>query len=143
MTKTSKSFRDPKLLKLTRTRLLSSMSHRDLTAVCGLTTEVRFEAGQVLCSQGASAREVFLLIDGQVQVSRDGQPVCILGPGEILGEMAVLAGQGRTATTTTLTDGAAFVLSAAEFSQLLERFPDVASAVFALTAARSAELAAA
>lgn len=143
MAKTSISIRDPKLQKLTTMGVLSGVARRDLTAVCGLTTEMHFEPGRVLCSQGARGREVFLLIDGHVQVSRDGQPVCILGPGDILGEMAVLAGQDRTATTTTLTDVAAFVLSTAEFGQLLERFPDVASTISALTATRSAELAAA
>jgi CRP/FNR family cyclic AMP-dependent transcriptional regulator len=116
--------------------VLSGLSRRDLKAVCGLTTEMDFGPGRVLCSQGARGREVFLLIDGQVQVSRDGQPVCVLGSGDILGEMAVLAGESRTATTTTLTGVAAFVLSTAEFGQLLERFPNVASTISFLTATR-------
>jgi hypothetical protein len=83
MAKTSISVRDPTPLKLTTMGVLSGVSRHDLTAVCGLTTEMHFEPGRVLCRQGARGREVFLVLDGQDQVSRDGQPVCVLGPSTI------------------------------------------------------------
>jgi CRP-like cAMP-binding protein len=130
---------DPKVTALSSINVLSGATPRELREICELTTELRLHADRVLCRQGDDAREVFLLAEGRVAVSRDDFPVGVVTDGGIIGEMAVLDGQPRTATTLALTDVTVFVLSAAEFNQLLVSYPRIAANVRALADARAEE----
>jgi hypothetical protein len=59
--------------------------------------------GQTLVKQGDHGDEVFLLFDGVLSVEQDGKPLVQVGPGAILGEMALLEGGRRTATLRAVT----------------------------------------
>jgi hypothetical protein len=58
----------------------------------------RLGAGRTLVEQGERGDELFLLFDGVLRVEVDGKPVAEVGPGAIVGEMALL-GQGRRMAT--------------------------------------------
>jgi CRP-like cAMP-binding protein len=128
--------RDPRIQTLSTMDVLAGASARELQLVCGLTTEVRIPAGKVLCHEGTRAHEVFLIVEGQVSVSRDRQALDVVGVGGIIGEMALVQGQARSATTTAVKDVTALVLSAVEFRTMLDQLPVVAANVRTLTAAR-------
>lgn len=132
---------DPRVATLSTMEVLAGMSPRELDQVCGLMTQVVLRAGSVLCRQGAYAREVFLVVDGHVAVSLPNQPISLVGPGTILGEMALLGRQLRSATATALDDVTVLVMSAAEFNGLLAQFPVVGANLTALVATRQDELA--
>lgn len=63
----------------------------------------RLPAGTALFHQGDEATQVALLLDGIVEVTRDGTKLVELGPGAVLGERALLEG-ARTATVRAVTD---------------------------------------
>jgi len=63
----------------------------------------RLRPGQALVEQGERGAELFLLFDGILAVERDGQTVVEVGPGAILGEMALLDSGRRTATLRAVT----------------------------------------
>ena len=63
----------------------------------------RLQAGHTLVRQGEQGQELFLLFDGVLQVEVDGEPVTQVGPGAILGEMALLQDGRRTATLRAVT----------------------------------------
>jgi hypothetical protein len=63
----------------------------------------RLRPGETLVNQGDPGDELFLLFDGVLSVEQDGQPVVEVGPGAILGEMALLEGGRRTATLRAVT----------------------------------------
>jgi hypothetical protein len=63
----------------------------------------RLKAGRALVQQGEPGEELFLLFDGVLQVEVDGKPVTQVGPGAILGEMALLQEGRRTATLRAVT----------------------------------------
>jgi hypothetical protein len=62
------------------------------------------KAGKEVMRQGEEGAEVFLILDGVVNVDVDGKQLGDLGPGTIIGERAVLEGGTRTATVTATTD---------------------------------------
>jgi CRP-like cAMP-binding protein len=130
---------DPKMRTLSKIEVLSGLTPRQLERICGLTTELRLPANRILCRQGEEAREVFLLADGQVAVSRADGLVGTVQAGGIVGEMGVLDLGRRSATAMALTDVTVHVLSTWEFSRLLEEYPTVAANVRALAAARAEE----
>ena len=59
--------------------------------------------GQSVVEQGEPGDELFLLLDGVLDVVVDGEPIAEVGPGAILGERAVLEGGHRTATLRART----------------------------------------
>lgn len=72
----------------------------------------RLRPGQPLVEQGEPGDELFLLFDGVLAVEVDGQTMIEVGPGAILGEMALLEGGRRTATLRAVTPCRVAVVSA-------------------------------
>ncbi|MEX2267412.1 MAG: cyclic nucleotide-binding domain-containing protein [Acidimicrobiia bacterium] len=68
--------------------------------------------GHALVEQGAPGNELYLLLDGVLDVVVDGEPIAEVGPGAILGERALLEGGSRTATLRALTKCRVAVASA-------------------------------
>lgn len=90
----------------------------------------RLHAGELLFQRGDSLEHVWIIDDGRLEVlvERDGssQRVAELGPGQPVGELAVLVGGERTATVRALRDTWLRGLSAATFEALLLRHPGAA-----------------
>src|SRR2546423_1676702 len=61
------------------------------------------EQGHALMNEGEEGRELFLLLDGIVDIEVNGDPVAEIGPGALLGERALLEGGKRTATVWAKT----------------------------------------
>jgi hypothetical protein len=71
----------------------------------GERPEIRtVKQGKHLVHQGDPGDSLFLLLDGVLSVIIDGEPVAEVGPGVILGEVAVLEGGVRTASLLASTD---------------------------------------
>jgi CRP-like cAMP-binding protein len=127
---------DQKTELLQRVPLFARFRKHDLEEVARLVDEVDVPAGQELLSQGAFAREFFVIADGRVRVERDGKVIGSLGPGDFLGEIALIDGGKRTATATTEGPCRLLVLGHREFHSLLDKFPSVRTAVLEGLAAR-------
>lgn len=63
----------------------------------------RLQPGETLVKQGDEGGDVFLLFDGVIKVEVDDAEIASLGPGAIVGEMALVDGGRRTATLRALT----------------------------------------
>jgi hypothetical protein len=75
-------------------------------SVAVIDTKPRFRrlpAGRTLVRQGEPGEDLFLLFDGVLRVEVDGRPVAEVGPGAILGEMALLQAGRRMATLRAVT----------------------------------------
>jgi hypothetical protein len=68
------------------------------------------DEGEALMKQGEEGRELFLLLDGVVDVEVDGDVVAEIGPGALLGERALVEGGLRTATVWATTPVRAVVV---------------------------------
>ncbi len=92
----------PALLTVAETALERTLS----TAIMrgGAKPKVRKLAeGEELTRQGDPGRELFLLLDGVLEVLVDGEPVAEIGPGAVAGERALLEGGNRTSTLRART----------------------------------------
>jgi hypothetical protein len=63
----------------------------------------RLEPGEALVEQGEEGLDVFLLLDGVLDVQIDGETVAQVGPGAVLGERAIVEFSPRTATLRAAT----------------------------------------
>lgn len=104
---------------LSRVPLFSSCSKRELRQIATLADEIDLRRGKVLTRQGASGREFFVLLEGEVDVVRDGKRINTLGAGEFFGEMALISKHPRNATITATTPVRALVITETNFKRLL------------------------
>jgi hypothetical protein len=71
----------------------------------GKKLDVRmFEAGEVIAEQGAPGDELYLVMNGVLGVSKDGNQIAEIGPGAVVGERAFLEAGRRTSTLTAQTE---------------------------------------
>jgi CRP/FNR family cyclic AMP-dependent transcriptional regulator len=115
--------------------LLAGLTDRELTWVDRLVTLVDVEAGDVLTTEGTTGREAFVLMSGTAVVTIAGREVATVGPGDVVGEMAVLDGQPRTATVTALEPMRVLAIDPRSFRTLLGE-PGIARKVLAAEVAR-------
>ena len=132
--------RRERLDQLASVPLFRSSSKRELEKVAKAADEVIVEAGRVLVTQGEIGRECYVIVSGEASVSRDGKEIARLGPGQPIGELAVLDGGPRTATVTAITELDLLVIGQREFSALLTEVPGLAHKIMVNLAERVREL---
>jgi predicted acylesterase/phospholipase RssA/CRP-like cAMP-binding protein len=105
--------------------------HLDVSALEELETRlelVPLYSGEVVMREGESGSDMFVVVSGRLRVVNTGAHgaeviVAELGPGETVGEMAIISGEARSATVYAVRDSQLARLSAVQFEQLLERHP--------------------
>lgn len=120
--------------------LFRALANRELERVAILADEVDLPAGKVLMQQGESGAEMFVLITGAARVDHDGRELKTLGPGSVVGEMALLSEGPRNSTVTLVEPAKVLVLAHREFHTLMEDVPEVRDCIVNEMARRLREL---
>lgn len=131
---------DAKIEALRSISLFKNLRNRELEQVAQLVDEVDLPAGHVLMREGEQSSQAFVIAAGEVRIERGGRQIAMLGPGSVVGEMALLAEGPRTATATLTKPGSLFVLAHREFHSLLADIPAVQDCVLDEVARRLREL---
>ncbi len=91
---------------LRRVPIFASMEAGPLKLLAFSSTHLTVERGEIICHEGDPADGVYIIDEGHVEVSvvRRGQEVTVasVGPHEVVGEIAVILNQPRTATLRAL-----------------------------------------
>ena len=74
------------------------LPEQELDAVAGAVAEVEFAAGESLMAEGEFGHALFFIEEGTADVFTDGTKVGVVGPSDVVGEVAVLASGRRTAS---------------------------------------------
>lgn len=117
--------RDEKLDLLRTVPLFRGLDDGELERVSTLADIVDLPADRLLMTQGQHGWEMFVLVSGSARIERDGQSLGERGPGEVLGEIALLDGGPRTATVTLSEPSRLLVLARREFQALMDEFPEI------------------
>ncbi|MEO0323625.1 MAG: cyclic nucleotide-binding domain-containing protein [Myxococcota bacterium] len=86
------------LATLRRIHLLCELSMRELSQICASLETHVFGPGAIIVEQGDVTDGVFVIVEGEVEVLRDGKKLASLGAGAHFGEMALLNQRPRSAT---------------------------------------------
>jgi CRP-like cAMP-binding protein len=97
-----------------------------LDSVADLSGETRFAAGQPIVLQGQVGNGLYIVVAGEVRVMKDGKEVALLGPGDFLGELAVIDQQPRSASAYAVSPTTCLVLASWDLLAQLERDPRLA-----------------
>lgn len=117
--------RDDKVELMHSVPLFSGLTDHELERVSSLADILDLPKDRVIMTQGQLGWEMFVLVTGSAHVVRDGQSLGEVGPGEVLGEIALLDGGPRTATVTLSQPSRLLVLARREFGELMDEFPEI------------------
>ena len=130
--------RDAKVELLKKVPLFAGCSKSELRELARTADELDVREGTVLTREGRPGREFFVLIDGTVRVTKKGKTVANLGPGDWLGEIALITDSPRTATVTTTSPVDLLVITDRRFRSVVETMPSIALKVLSCVGDRLA-----
>jgi CRP-like cAMP-binding protein len=117
---------DDKATALGRAPLFKNLSRTELVELAKLTEDLEVGDGKVLAREGEIGREFFVIVDGEVVVTKGGEEINRLGPGDFFGEIALIwESPRRTATVAAAGPVRFFVLTRQAFRSLIDRHPDI------------------
>ncbi|HSH33547.1 MAG TPA: cyclic nucleotide-binding domain-containing protein [Actinomycetota bacterium] len=112
--------------ELSKVPLFSDCSNRDLQTIGRVVKDIDHRAGTVIAREGEPGVGLFVIVDGEAEVTIGGKKKATLGPGEFFGEIALLDGGPRTATVTAITDVKLLGLTEWVFRGLMQEHPSIA-----------------
>jgi CRP-like cAMP-binding protein len=83
--------------------LFEDIPDDELAQIATFAQEVSVEEGRVLVREGDFSYEFMAIEEGEAEVTREGEHVADLGPGDFFGEMGLLEKTLRNATVTAKT----------------------------------------
>jgi CRP-like cAMP-binding protein len=118
--------------------LFAGCSKAELRELAKHADEIDLRAGTVLTREGRFGREFFVIVDGTAKATKGTRKLAELGPGDWLGEIALLTKVPRTATVTATSRIRVLVLTSRSFKRVVETMPSVALKVLATVGDRLA-----
>ena len=125
-------------------QLFDDLSVEQLRLLAFGSEHRHLRAGETLFRAEARADAGFIVVSGEVELitgSGERRRVAArLGPGAILGELALLTGTRRAATAVTLSDCDLIRITRQSFRRMLEAYPEVAANLYHRMRAELAEM---
>ena len=115
--------------QLKRIPLFADADEDELRQVATFAQDKEVPEGEVVLEEGGFSRELLAIEDGTAEVTRDGEHVADLGPGDIFGEAGMLDDEMRTATVTATSRLRLISLGHFEVKRLKKDAPDVYSRI--------------
>jgi CRP/FNR family cyclic AMP-dependent transcriptional regulator len=125
--------------------LFESLAEADLEAIASVATTRSVRAREELFHKGDEGSQIYVVTSGQLKVittSIEGDDLmfCVLDPGEVIGEVGLLANRPRTATVTAIQSSDLIVIDRREFRGLLRTRPEVSLELLTVLARRLARV---
>jgi CRP/FNR family cyclic AMP-dependent transcriptional regulator len=111
--------------QLKRIPLFADSSDEDLKQVAAFAQAKEAPEGEVVVSEGGFSRELLAIEDGTARVTRDGEHIADLGPGDVFGEAGMLDDEMRSATVTATSRLKLISLGHFEVQRLKKDAPEV------------------
>ena len=123
--------------RLAAISLFAGLDEAALGAVAARASEVTVEAGQPLAVEDDFGHALYAIESGSAEVTSDGQVLRVLGPGDVFGEVAVLASGRRTASVIAATPLRVIALFKRDVWALERDAPEVAGRLRTLITERT------
>lgn len=125
--------------------LFSRLGESDIDAIATVATTKRLAERDELFHKGDEGRQLYVVASGRLKVITtsdmgDDLIFCLVDPGEVIGEVALLIDRERTATVVAMKPSELIVIDRRDFQQLLRTRPEVAMSMLAVLAERLARI---
>jgi cAMP-binding proteins - catabolite gene activator and regulatory subunit of cAMP-dependent protein kinases len=122
-----------RILLLREIPIFADLSPEDLKLVAEMAREEWYPQNSVIFHQGDEGNMMFVIVEGRLHVVRSvngtEQVLAQRGPGDFLGEMAIIESAQRSASLITQSDVRVLAIDGEVFKSILRERPDVAFAV--------------
>ena len=118
--------------QLKRIPLFSDASDEQLRRVAVFAQSKEIPEGNAVIEEGSYSHELFAIEDGTAEVTRDGDHIADLGPGDIFGEAGMLDDEMRSATVTATSRLRLISIGHFEVKKLEKDAPEVYARIEAL-----------
>jgi CRP-like cAMP-binding protein len=119
-----------RILLLREVPMFSKLSPEDLEQIADIAHEQLFTSRAILCREGEPGNTLFIIVSGQVDVciaaGKKESIIASRGPGEFVGEMAILESMPRSATLRARGEVRALVIEGESFNAIMMDRPEVA-----------------
>jgi CRP/FNR family cyclic AMP-dependent transcriptional regulator len=110
---------------LEKVPLYAGLSRREREKIAHWSDTVDLPAGKHLLDEGRLPHEFFVVLEGEVEVTHDGERLATMGPGDFFGEIALIQHGRRTASVVTTSPSRLAVMSPASFVAMRREMPEV------------------
>lgn len=109
--------------------LFQDVPDDELAQIAAFAQEVAVEEGRELVREGDFSYEFMAIEEGEAEVTRDGEHVADLGPGDFFGEMGLLEKTLRNATVTAKAPMNLITLTGWDLKRMERHIPEAAERV--------------
>jgi len=127
---------EPQPEKLEKLNRLEDLSNADLKKVIDKGRLVRLPANWSLIWEKTPADKAYLIVEGEVSVRKGSEEVARLGPGDVIGEMAIVGHKLRSASVVSLTPLEVIHFTKESLEELLDDVPAFGEALRGTTSDR-------
>ncbi|MEM8858855.1 MAG: cyclic nucleotide-binding domain-containing protein [Chloroflexota bacterium] len=110
-----------------------------LASVATIVQEIPLEANETFIKQGDSAKEMYLVVEGEVEALINGKSIIKLGQGQTVGELAIFTQEPRSADVKTLGPTLLFSIEREALTELMADRPEIAQGVIGALSRRIRE----
>jgi CRP-like cAMP-binding protein len=111
---------------LSSVRLFGTCGRKEINAIAKAAKLIKVYSGTQLITEGAEGSTMYVVLDGNARVSRGGRKLATIGPGDTVGELALLSKGPRTATVVATSDMEVAAISSRQLTAVLKDAPSFA-----------------
>ena len=131
---------DQRVEELRKVPLFANCNDKQLQFIATQVEVLEFEKGTVLCREGETGGEFFIVLSGEAEIRKGSKILNRLGKGEFFGEIALVDRGPRTATVTVSAPMRCLVLGPGQFANVLRQDADIAVSVLYVLGSRLRDL---
>lgn len=125
---------------LTGIPLFANLTRRQLKAVAKVCSSVQYEPGEVILKELDVGQHLVVITSGTAEVIRGGRTLATVGAGDVIGEMAIIDGEPRSAKVAADSAVEGIAIYRTAFRRLLDEHPTMCSKLLLAQTARLREL---
>jgi CRP-like cAMP-binding protein len=128
-----------RLIILREVPLFAALPPQDLQPIAAIAEEHVFSEGDTIVARGDPGDTLYVIVEGEVRVvGADEEELAVRGPGDVIGEMAVISSRPRIASLIAKSDARVLELHKRPFEAILRERPDTALALMRVLCERLA-----
>lgn len=129
-----------KVIALEGVELLSGLTPDQLSQMALIAKEVSYGPEKVILSPSQPMDALYVILEGAVEISRNGQPLHVARQSEVLGSWALFDDSPSPVTAKTVEDTALLRIAREDFYDLLSDHMELAAAIFSTLVRRFRKL---
>lgn len=129
-----------KLLFLKRASIFAQVRDEYLATLARNVEEVSFDTGEVIMKEGDVGDSMYIIVSGSVDIDTKSRGhIATIGAGEVVGEMAVLDAEPRSASVVAAADSVLLMIEGRELFDIMAREIEIARGLFKVLSGRLRE----